>query len=187
MVRDRDQKSGVTDFIKIIPYVKQDGIPSFRDSEIVYLWKKALTENALDYMFLDMQDVPPVFFLEFINKDDVNFFIVLIEEKPALLIFMTNIQFAKAEGHFFFYDGFRGEKAVEIGKYCLQYLINMQLGEKTCVYDVIIGITPVKNIFACRFLHKLGMKKVGEIPNYMYNAKTKQQENIVYSYFSRGL
>ena len=187
MVRERDTESGVLDSIKIIPYIKNDGVPSFRDSEIMFLWEKALGEKALDYMFLDRDAVSPYEFLFMVKEDTTNLFIVLVNKEPALLILLNNISYGKAEGHFFFYNGFRGGKAVKIGRYCLNYLINIKLTETTYVYDVIIGITPVKNVFACKFLNKLGMKIIGKIPFYLYNEKTKRQEDIIYSYYCRGL
>lgn len=181
------KKSGVIDSIKIIPYIKRDGVPSLLDSEVMFLWEKALSDNALDYMFLDRHSVPPQDFLSIVQDPTTNFFVVFVDNDPALLILLNNLLYARAEGHFFFYNKYQGQQAVDLGKYCLNYLVNIPLTGKTYVYDIIIGITPVENIFACRFLSKVGMKVVGKIPNYLYNAKTNQQEDIIYSYYCRGL
>ena len=80
MVGERDTESGVLDSIKIIPYIKNDGVPSFRDSEIMFLWEKALNEKALDYMFLDRDEVLPYEFLTIVKEDTTNLFIVLVNK-----------------------------------------------------------------------------------------------------------
>ncbi len=186
MAEHGSKKSRILDSIEIVPYVLQDGVPTFRDSEIIDLWVLAVKEKALDYLFLDMPNISVKNFLAFIKQPNVNFFVVLIKKKPAVIIFLTEIQYTKAECHFFYFDGFRGQKAVEIGQYCLDFLINMPFDKNTYIYDIIIGITPVNNIAACQFLSAVGMTIVGVIPNYLYNAHKNKSESIVYSYYCRG-
>jgi len=181
------KKSGIVDSIKIVPYLKKDGVPTFLDSEIFFLWEKAVSEKAMDYMFLDRKTVSPQFFLEYIQGFDINFFVVFADKEMVAFILMTNILYGKAELHFFSYNNCQREKALEVSRYCLKYLINIKLTESTYLYDVIIGITPVKNVFACILSKKAGMKVVGRIPKYLYNIKTKQQEDVMYQYYSRGL
>ncbi len=186
MAEHGSKESGILDSIEIIPYVFNDGVPTFRDSEVMDIWVEAVKERALDYLFLDMPDISVNNFLAFIKQPNINFFVVLIKNKPAVIIFLTEIQYTKAECHFFFFDGFRGQKAVEIGQYCLDFLINMPFDKNTYMYDLIVGITPVANFDACQFLSKVGMTIVGVIPNYLYNAHKNKSESVVYSYYYRG-
>jgi hypothetical protein len=186
MVGNGDKTSRATDPVKLVPYVLNDGVPTFRDSEIRYLWDRAVADDALDSMFLDRKSFSSDDFLEFINRDDVNFFVAFDKNDPAVLILMTNIVFGRAECHYFFFKSFRGLKAIRIGQRCLKILSEIKTVDSTYVYDTIIGITPVRNKAACRVLETLNMKAVGIIPGYIYNAKTKQQEDIIYSYYCRG-
>jgi len=180
-----NQESGVADSIKIIPYVKQDGIPSFRDSEIVYLWEKAVQENLDNFILFDIVEKNKTSFLYYMKHVNIQLFIIFFKEKLAGFVWLSDTFSKKANIHGILFKEFWGEKAIMIGRFVLNSIINLKFKDEF-LYDVLVGIIPTENLSACSFVPKIGMLYSGEIPFFLFSAKQKKQVPAHFFYYARG-
>ncbi len=156
--------------IKLIPYTEIDGIKTFKDSEIMGLYDRMDKEGVAEVTFSDGSVINRSEFLDMAKN--VGFFTVSTDVETVGFVWVTDIYMRKAQVHFCFFRSHKewAKKGVEIGKKTASSLINLKDGNGY-VFDVLLGITPKSNVPAVLWLHRIGLKKLCEIPNGVFSAK----------------
>jgi hypothetical protein len=168
--------------IKIIPYVKVDGVPTFKDSEIRDFWYRMIKEKTVEIVFTDGSIQSAREFIKAMKSPD-NFLIVVYWDGVIMGIMWANrFQHNYAQNHFCAFKDFWGTACIPLcGKAGSLYLLeNLNLG-------VLMGLVPKNNHPAVNAVITAGGNYVGELPNAHKNKHTGEVESlIILSYTKEG-
>ena len=174
--------------LKIKPYTKIDGIPTFKDSEIKNLWERVKKEGFADNLFFDMERMDAKIFLEMADK---NWWLFVIYEGEEICGFtwLTDLRGGKANAHFALFKEWRGKKGVKIIKQVCIDLLNIG-NNNEFLFDVLIGTIPSFNKAACLFVSQIQKEwgkpcSIGTIKKYLYNYKKDSLMDAKVCYFTR--
>ena len=155
--------------------MKMDGIPTFRDSEIVALWDRMEKENTIKDVFMDGSILSGKQFLKAM-KSDLNFLIVVYwKEEVSAILWVNRFQGNFAQAHFCCFSNVWGKQKIicKLGKAGSLYILN------NLKLDMLLGIIPENNKPAFVAATGAGWKPVGTLPYGSYNYKTKESESAV--------
>lgn len=148
--------------VKLKPYVEEDGIPTFKDSEIISMLEKAEQDGVFkDFFFGDSSATKQSFLARIKFEPRTMFFAVEADQAPAGFCFLDNMAYRTAQGHFCVFKEFWGKKSIEVSKEVYGQLLKR--------FSVLTGITPVELKHVLSFCEMIGMKKQCVIPDYFYN------------------
>lgn len=150
--------------IEIIPYTVVDGIPLFRDSQILALIDRSERDGTLSAIFYGDSKYTKHDFLSKVKHSGLcELYVATCDGEPAGFVLVDNIRYRHGHGHFCVFSEYWGKEVLtEISHAMLRYLFRW--------YSVLIGIVPVDNERAIRFSERtLGMKMLTVIPRYFYN------------------
>lgn len=143
---------------KVIPLVYYDGLPTFRDSDMINFYHRTIDEELNDSMFFDGGIKNVSDFLTYMKSNNVLFLTLNIDGKTAGFGWLSHFDQKMARGHFCIFKEFWGrpihDAFNEMAGQILQYT----------GLDLIMGIIPSVNIKAVKFVLKCGYRLVGEIP-----------------------
>lgn len=161
-----------------MPYMSIDGIPTFKNSDIIKIFNWMKNDKTLQTVFynIDKEIVTDDFFVRFWKRKDIKMFVIFYESKIAGLIWIDRIINSTAMIHINTFKWTWGGNNVQI-------YINA-IGEIFNNYnvDVLIGQMPVTNKMAIRFSKNVGFKKSGIIPKSLYVHKLDKKVDAYVSY-----
>ncbi len=166
--------------MNLIPYTKVDGQRNFKDSEIMSLYDRMVSEGTADTVF---QDGSINNSWDFLNEMKCRSqFYVLVDSDPVAIVWLNRFEGRTARLHFCFFQKIWGEQSIEAGRFICRELLSYQNKDGRYFLDSLIGRIPASNTLAINFFKKVGVQFVGEIPEGHLNAKTNQSEccHIVY-------
>lgn len=167
--------------VSIIPYIQVDGIPLFRDSQILELIDRSERDGTLPMVFYGNSEIYTKYdFLERVKEgSNCMLFVIKYRKDTAAFVFLDHIGHRHAFGHFCIYKEYWGtEEMNEIAKTAIRFLHE--------TYSVLYGIIPVENDHAIRFSEKtLGMKRLTTVPKYFYNNDTRKDIDGIMLYTAR--
>ena len=158
-----------------------------------------LTDNYIKNIFVKMQEqhlVRKVFtrgaietpddFLDFMQSPQ-NHLQIICEDNgnPLLICWVNGIEDKHASIHWCLFKETWGKNSIELGFMARDNWLNLKDKNGNYHLNMLIGITPIDNKLAIRFLKNIGAKCVGVIPNHMYNIYTKKYEGLMISYYQR--
>lgn len=160
--------------VKLLPYTLVDGICTLRDSEILELIDRAERDGSKSDIFFGDPEYTKLDFLNKVKSEPNNLLLkVLVDSKDAGFIFLDNIRFKHAFGHFCFFKEFWGRGGV-IGREIIR-----QLRE---TFECIIGVTPIENRRAQVALQIAGMEMQCIISGYYYDYQNnKPVSGVMYT------
>jgi len=145
--------------IEIMPYVKFDGIPTFRDSDIKSLYETMEKDGTASIVFFDDGIKSSHDFLEFMNTPGIMLFVARKDNVPIGCGWLSHFENRTARAHFcVFKDGW-GEGSVIIGRKMVEGAM-----EAFSDIDMLIGMLPTINTKAIDFAIRCGAQLVGEFP-----------------------
>jgi len=172
--------------IKIKPYCAIDGIPTFKDSEVKGFYGRVERDGLKDIVFMH-GDIPNAeTFLEEMNRaGGSSLFVVYANELQAGLIWLNHFEGRSARVHFTSFSEAWGMDTVQIGRNAIRQIMYMTSNSGEYVFDVLLGLTPSRNVRALRWLEKVGLKKAGEIPFCMWDANQQMSVPGTLMYLTR--
>lgn len=156
-----------------IPYFHVDGVPTFKDSQIMELWHRMEREGTAKRVFYGGTVLSAQDFLAYM-KDPENHLWVFVEDgKPVAFFWLNNFEGRTARIHFCAFKAVWGDQARKIGADALKLCLEDRDGEGPLL-DCLIGYTPAKNRLVRRFIREIGMETVGEVPALLFDAQEEQ-------------
>jgi len=175
----------------IKPYIKIDGVPSFKDSEIMALWSRSRQEGFADNLFFDIEGMNESLFFEIMQSDKCWLFVIYNDDKQLCgFSWLTDFRGSKANGHFALFKGFRGKEGVKLVTQTCRDILSIKNDGGRYLFDVIVGATPVSNKPAC-FLSDQMQKAwgkhcdIGVVRDYLYDYKENALIDAKLCYFRR--
>jgi len=154
--------------IVFLPYVRIDGIPTLRDSEILALWDRAEKEGWVDQLFHDGNISNRVQFLQYIISPGTLFFVCYFKGDICGFFWLNRLEITHAYCHFAFFKKYWNRKVnIPIGKTAMRMLFN----SSKLNFELILGMLPGSNTRAIQYAKNVGFKFVGKIPNLLFSAK----------------
>jgi len=169
--------------VKIIPYVEVDGVPTFKNSDIIGIYDRMVEEGTADRTFYDGSIRSGEQFLAAM-KGPNNFLIVIYwNDELSAVMWANRFQCKWAQNHFCCFRNVWGNHKVihEMGRVsCLWLLDNLKL-------DCLFSMIPESNKPAIASVLGAGATIVGTSPFGAYNYKTGKSEGAVWiSYTKEG-
>ena len=151
--------------VKLLPYCTIDGVPTFRDSEIGYLYTMLEKAGRAKDFFCDGIVLSKEDFIQ--RMKDERMWVFSVDNKIKGIVCLTDFRQATAMTHYAFFKTERN--TLKIAKEVRRQLIYMKDNDGNCIFSVLLGITPSKNERAIRFAAAFGCKKLCKIPDYFYD------------------
>lgn len=160
-----EKKSLNKDDMDLIFYGTYDGIPNMTDSFIIGLLVRADKEGGLDMFFFGNRPTG-MEFLDQIKSGQVAFGVTYYKNKAVGIGILDKRSQRHAHCHICAFAEWWGNQllpkmAGEVYRRLLE------------THTVLIGVVPVVNVRACKFVEKSGMKELCDIPSYFYDEKNK--------------
>lgn len=171
--------------VQITPYAHFDGIPSFRDSEIIGIYNQMVKEQTAS-IFVEGDIANAVQFLGAMKANSTFLFVAHEHRDPLMVAWLNRVEHKRANVHFCAFKKIWGIRTVEIGKSLIDHIFELKnniTGEY--LIDVIHGVVPSTNRAAIGFVPRCGGKIVGEIPNYIWSHAAEQSESGIMFYYAR--
>lgn len=169
--------------IKIIPYCEIDGIRTFSDTEIYNLYEKMLLESK--NIFIDGSVKSPDDFLTLFKYGGHNLYVINYKDDTAAFAFLNHFDNKTAQIHFCIFKKYWGTIGTSLGRELLKNVLTIKDRDDKTYLDVLIGIVPLENKHANRYAIRVGGKRVGYIPNLIWNEEHQQSEGATLFYFLR--
>jgi hypothetical protein len=171
------------------PYAISDGIPTFRDSQLIHLFEKAREERLLPLVMYNVDPETPAsaFVRMFRIGSGRMLFLVFRESELAGWVWLDDIANRTARSHFCFFRWVSRAKLSEsIGRKVFWELFNLKFRNGVTL-QVIRAEMPAFNRPGLWFLKNLGMKEIGEIPDAAYRFATGRFCPMIYLYATRDM
>lgn len=161
------------------PYVRIDGIPTMKDSEVEEIYHRCFDEGFGDTLFHDGTIKNVEEFRNAVTHPTVMFWIVYNkEEKDEVGFFWLNrIEQTHAYCHFAGFVKYWGKPILTQAGVEAMTLLLKPRGEAKPLFDTIMGMIPSSNTFGIEYLRRVGLKDYGEIPNLLWSLKEQQPVN----------
>jgi hypothetical protein len=164
----------------IRPYIKFDGIPTFRDSEITDLYRTMLEEGTADTVFCDGSVRCADDFLRQM-KDDGNILLVaLSKDIPIGIGWLNCFEKRTARAHFCMFSEGREIGFENIGRTLIEKAFSVN------DLDMLIGMIPATNEAAIKFSQKCGAVLVGYFPSGSYDIWENKYIGTAILYYQRN-
>jgi hypothetical protein len=170
----------------IVPYCEVDGIPTFRDSDVMGFYERIERDGFRDIVFAG-GDIPSkeAFLREMKRPGAVMLFVVYVGDLQAGIIWLTHFEAKTCRVHFTSFSESWGMDTVAIGREAIKQILYMTSADGCYVFDALLGLTQADNVRAIRWLEKVGLKKVGTIPNALWNANQQMSVPGTLMYLTR--
>jgi len=170
----------------IVPYCEIDGIRTFNDSEVRSFYERIERDGLKDIVFMH-GDIPDAnaFLHEMKRPGGSVLYVVYVEDLQAGLIWLDRIEGKTCRVHFTSFSEAWGMDTVQIGRDAIRQVMYMTSTTGEHIFDVLLGLTPSRNVRALRWLEKVGLKKAGDIPNAMWDAKAGESVDGTLMYLTR--
>ena len=182
------QEVAGTDF-KMYPYVHMDSGPSFSNDQISYIWYQMERDRTWRKVFYDGSVQSEGDFLQFIQKPDINFFLLCEGDVAGGFIWLTPMATHSSWIHFCCFSNSWGKCgfARPMLRWALQSVLNMKGPDGKDIISTLMGLTPANNKLACQFAFDVGMQVVGIAPGAIYNNYTDTHVPGLITYINKAV
>ena len=144
-----------------------------------YIFDRACRERILARTYYDGTVQTKEDFIKDVLRPGSLPFLVLWEGRPAGFTWFNSIEGRSARGHFLiFRDAWGKKRTIPIGRGIFTYIMT-RADQDGYLFDVILGLTPVKNVLAWRLALMCGAVSVGVIPHGAYIAAIGKSEDAL--------
>jgi ribosomal protein S18 acetylase RimI-like enzyme len=175
--------------MRLFRYAIIDGVRTLKDSQIAAIFEMARKENILPIVMYsdDTEHWNAEKFLLFMKNEARVCWLIFQDEKLAGWVWLDDFGHRTARIHFCFFGWLsKARLTVPVGREVLRRLLDMEFRNGVKL-KVIRGETPAFNKLAARFLKRLGMKIIGEIPAAAYRHQDDTSYPMIYSYINREI
>ncbi|MCK4819084.1 hypothetical protein KA005_25145 [bacterium] len=169
--------------IALIPYIKRDGIPTFRNSEIRDIYTRVKAEGWVKVIFDDGYITNAEDFERYITSPDVLFWGVYYGEELIGFCYVNRIEKTHAYLHFGFFKKWWGRSEVinEAGRQGLEILLVKDYEGKP-MFELLMGMYPSWNVHVLAYVHKFGAHTVTKVPHLIWSeSQGKSVEGTIVS------
>jgi hypothetical protein len=178
--------SGEATRTRLVRYHTVDGIRTVRDSTLAALFVKARDEGVLRTVMYsdDVARWTSQTFIDFFRNESRACWLVLRDGKLGGWVWLDDFGHRTARIHFCFFRWLGRERlTVQVGRDLLWQLLHLEFRNGTRL-AAIRGETPAFNKLALRFIQKVGLRVVGEIPSAAYRQEDGELYPMVYSFIN---
>jgi len=170
---DRQQEIASVKF-SMYPYVHMDDGPSFSNDQVSYIWQQMERDRTWRKVFYDGSVQSEGDFLQFLQRDDIKFFLLCKGDVAGGFIWLTPMATYSAWIHFCCFSNSWGKRgfAKDMCSWTLQAILDMKNPDGKKILNTLMGLTPLDNKLACQFAFDVGMQVVGIAPGATYNHYT---------------
>ena len=145
----------------VVPYLRYDGMPTMRDSEIISCYELMQRDVTADIVFYDGSIDTAHGFLAFVKSDGRHFYVVCEDDRSMKLGcgWLDTVRHRTANTHFTLFAEAFGKRSVEVGSYFVSKVFEIS------GLMMLIGYTPSFNKRAIDFAVRCGASVVGEMPH----------------------
>ncbi|MDD5189447.1 MAG: hypothetical protein PHE50_00210 [Dehalococcoidales bacterium] len=173
--------------IKIVPYVKIDGMFSIPDEWSISVFNKIKKDGLFEKVFYDGEVRTQEDFLNLL-KSPVNYPIfILVDGILLCLAWINDLHSNHATVHFYTFKESWGRHSMAMGQKAIEYWFNFKKEDGSNRFDVLLGITPSEYKSVHRFIEKIGFTILGEVPKVLFNIYTQQRMGAMLSFCTRKL
>ena len=166
-----------TSLCRVIPYTEIDGIPTFKDSDVKGFYDRIAKDGLVEFIFHDGYIQTSDDFLMMMKGAGAALYVAYYENDPVGVGWLTHFE-AKSRScraHFTTFSEVWNKDTVSIGREVFNQMLHMTVpGTDEYVFDVFLGLVPSVNVRAVKWLNKVGLVTVGEIPNALWDEKAQQ-------------
>lgn len=138
--------------ITIRPYVRCDGIPTFRDSELVALYNLMVRDCTEKTLFPGQSVKSGSDFVMMAKSKNVMLFVALDGNNYAGFGYLNGFENGMARAHFCIFSEYWGAQSVEVGREMVEKAI------QSTGLDMLVGLIPSSNRRAILFSQKCGAR-----------------------------
>lgn len=174
---------------KLVPYVTVDGVRTLRDSQLARLFELAKEDDVLEPALYteDLETMTAQKFVEFYKKPGLMLCFVYFDRKLAGWVWIDDFGRRTARVHFCTLKWLtREQQTVRCAREIMWQLLSLT-DKNGATLNVLRGETPGYNKLAVRFLRRVGMKVVGEIPMAAHRFATGVSYPMVYSFITKDI
>lgn len=174
---------------KLFRYGKVDGVRNLKDSQLVALFEKAKQENVLHTVMYsdDVEQWTSKTFIALFKSETRACWLVIYDGRLAGWVWLDDFGHRTARIHFCLFKWLSKEKlTVQVGRESLWQLLNMEFRDSKRL-EAIRGETPSFNKLALRFMRKVGVRIIGEIPSAAYRQQDGVTYPMIYSFINRDI
>jgi len=170
--------------IRLLPYCTIDGIRTFKDSEILAIHDRIVSEGK-EYIFKEGSISNRREFLKDMDHIGTALYVGYYQGAMAFILWLNRFEGRMARLHWCVFDGVSLKKIVLAGREAVRQLVNMKDSAGNYVFDLLIGYTPASNDRAVKFVKFCGGIVAAIVPNLIWNGEKKESEPGVISYYIR--
>ena len=149
--------------MNLVFYGTYDGIPNMSDSYIIGLLVRAEKEGGLDMFFFGRKPTG-IEFLAQVKTGQIAFGVTYYKGKTVGIGIIDKRGQRHAHCHLCAFSEWWGDPMLQdIAREIYRRLLE--------TYTVLIGVIPVINVRACKFIEKCGLRELCDIPQYFYDEK----------------
>jgi hypothetical protein len=171
---------------RLFRYGEVDGVRTLKDSQLEALFEKAKQENVLQtVMYSDnIEQWTSRTFIAIFKSETRASWLVFYDGKLGGWVWLDDFGHRTARAHFCLFKWLGKERlTVQVGREILWQLLNM--GFKGGIkLEALRGETPSFNKLALRFIQKVGLRIIGEMPSAAYRHQDGVTYPMVYSFIN---
>ena len=185
---------------KLIPYTKVDGIPTFRDSEILSLYDEMVSDGVSETVFADGEINSREDWLRSMTGGNNKLYVMKIVDgrdsgtghdtggiadgSAALVLWLNGFEGKVARMHWSCFKKFWNNGSVEMMRFALGEIMGLE-NHQGYFFDVLIGLVAVTNPRAIEFSRKCGAVAETVIPHALYSRKDSKSVDAMLVYYTR--
>jgi len=144
--------------IKILPYMRLDGIPTFRDSELIAMFNRMVSDGTIGTVFPDGSVSTHDQFIDFIKGPNKLVLVAKVDGIPAMWAWIDMAELDMARAHFCVFSDHWGKDSVAVGTEMTKK------AKEIMGVSILVGFVSSKNKKAINFAKQCGFKESGELP-----------------------
>lgn len=173
--------------IKIIPYTLIDGVPTYRDSEILDLYDRMVADKTVDAVFSDLQIQTSGEWLAAMKSNLNMLFVIYADDEISAILWLNRFEGRTARNHFCTFSNAWGKHTVGMARAAFDYVLHLKGPAGGYLFDVITGILPAANQLALGYITRVGVKYHGPVPNVCFSKRSGKSEPGYFTYITREI
>ena len=124
-------------------------------------------------------------FMGYVFAPANHFWFLFYEGALSGFSWVNGLEGKAARGHFCMFPRVYGKKSITLGRFVAANLVRHKDSDGKSLLDVVVGVTPKRNVVAIRWIKRIGAVVRGEIPYGVWMADTQQSEPAILSAITR--
>ncbi|WP_320008453.1 hypothetical protein [Maridesulfovibrio sp.] len=170
---------------EMFPYMEWDGVRTYPDRYMAGLYQQCVDEGHAEIVFYEGTVRNAAEFVAALKKSVC--WVVLKDDVAVALVWLNRQEGRFARMHWVVFNTCPRKHIFEMGLFVNNCILHMKDKDGNYVYDMLLGLIPVRNKVAIKFVEKCGGKICGEVPNGAWIAREGKSENVALISLTREL